>query len=214
VTLLYYSVGVIACTGFLNRRLLKVYKTEELQRIEVEPSDTHNLLRIKGKSKSLIILSMLGFLLIGLSVPIINHLPSQMPEESTPQIVQLAYETLISMEVLTPERWQEFLSNPQSMVVQGVAYHPRYYRSDVYAMGSLSFEMMLLTKQRVINSYMLGVNPTQYFSDGSNTILVGCVIGHDSMWAAERTVMQTYAIIQLDHEKSTYFRPDFHWTCK
>ena len=213
VTLLYYVAGIVSCTTFFYNVLLKNRKPIMFLSLKAEESVDSIVPTLNRKTFIVPLLGIIGFLILGLSITFLNNLPSQMPEESTPQITQSAYGSLINLGIVTPEQWQIFVSSPGSMVVQGAAYHPRYYRSDTFATGSPSFEMMLLTKRQVIISYMLDVIPTNHYSDGSNTVLVGCRLGNDSMWAAERTFMQTYAIIQLDHEKSTYFSPDFQWKC-
>jgi 4-amino-4-deoxy-L-arabinose transferase-like glycosyltransferase len=214
VTLLYYLVGVVSCTGIISRVLFNNGGAWGLQLAAGVLSSNSNVTAAKRKAFIGPLLSITGFFLLGLSVPIFNNLPSKMLEENTPQLTQSVYSKLSGMEIVTPEQWQRFMSSPGIMVVQGVAFHPRYYRSDVYAQGSPSFEIMLLTERQVIISYTLDVTPMNYFSDGSKTILLGCRIGSDSMWAAERTFMRTYVIIQQDHEGSTYFSPDFQWTCK
>jgi hypothetical protein len=97
-----------------------------------------------------------------------------------------------------------FLSDPNSIVAAGIAYHPQYYQSDSFFPGAPSFETMVLGKQNVIVNNMIGVTPVDYFSDGSEVILVGCKIADDNLWGAKRTIMRTYALFQLDHEKNSY----------
>jgi len=72
---------------------------------------------------------------------------------------------------------------------------------------------MLLGKEHVVVSYLLGVKPNKPFADGSDVILVGCKLGQDNRWSADRIIMRSFAVIQLDHERSIYGDPNATWQC-
>jgi len=97
--------------------------------------------------------------------------------------------------------------------VQGKAYHPRFYKSGFFASGNESFELMTLGKDHVIVSYLLNGSPQGHFTDGSDVILVGCKLGTDRLWEANRIIMQSYFVFQLDGEKATYLDADAALRC-
>lgn len=68
---------------------------------------------------------------------------------------------------------------------------------------------MVLGKEHVFVNYLVNVVPDQSFSDGSDVILVG-KIGQDTLWGANRVIIHSFAIIQLDQEKAVLIDPKSH----
>jgi len=73
---------------------------------------------------------------------------------------------------------------------------------------------MVLGKEHVFVNYLVNVVPDQSFSDGSDVILVGCKIGQDTLWGANRVIIHSFAIIQLDQEKAVLIDPKATWSCQ
>jgi len=157
---------------------------------------------------------MILFLALGLLVPLMNHLPSRLPHEVNSNANQLAADKLQSTGAISADQWQEFIQDPDHLVIQGKAYHARYYRNDFYRSGDLSFEIMLLGDDHVFVSYLFNDSPKKTFTDGSDVILVGCRLREDDLWAADRIIMRSFAIIQLDHEQSFIVDPLTNWRCE
>ncbi len=126
---------------------------------------------------------------------------------------QLTESRLKTTGSISAVQWKNFLDDPNHLVVRGKAYDAQYYRSSFYQSGSLSFELMLLGKDHVFVNYLLEVQPDKPFADGSDVILAGCKIGQDNLWAADRIIMNSFAVIQLEHEKSIYVDPHATWKC-
>jgi hypothetical protein len=142
-----------------------------------------------------------------------NNLPNSLPAEANPEAVQIANTQLLGQGAISNSQWQEYLKDPEHLIVQGISYNARYYRGGDLWPGNLSFEMMVLGKSHVFASYLFNVEPKGKFSDGSNVILVGCQMGQDDLWGAKRIIMESYAVIQIDHEKQVYVDPDAKWKC-
>lgn len=152
-------------------------------------------------------------LLLGMVLPILNMLPNQLPVESGQDVTQTAAQTLVNAGVVTEEQWQNFIGSPNSLVVQGAAYHASYFRSKFYNIGDPGLETMVLGQKHVLVSYLFMKFPQEKLSDGSNVILVGCKIGQDSLWGANRIILRSYALIQTDNEASLLLDSKANWTC-
>ena len=200
VTLLYYAIGIFSLVSLFIPLALndsRVSNFQPVQRKELSTESRKNEFRK-------VIYSLVGILAIGILITLSNNLPVKIPEQSGDQINQKAFQLLSKDASITATQWQAFLADPRSLVVEGIAFHPRYYRSDFYLPGTPSFELMVLGKQNVIVSYVVDFLPPNYLSDGSDVILVGCKIADDALWGAKRMIMRTYALFQIDKERSGY----------
>lgn len=213
VTLFYYAAGLSGIFWFILKIFSPVFRQH---RSEVQPdSEKPEKSNPFGKKPAFQTLASLVFFLVcGLLIPVMNHLPSLLPEETSKETDQLAKEWLLSSKSISAEQWEAFIQNPDHLIVTGKAYSPRYYRSSNFDQGNPSFELMMLGRDHVFASYMYKVEPDKTFSDESSVILVGCKIGQDTRWSSDRIIMQSYAVIQLDHEESTYFDKTTSWACK
>ncbi len=208
VTLVYYCLGILTLTLLLFR----VFSRQS--EIFGEIPSANGSAPLKRSYGKRIIFSLLGYcLLIGLVLPALNLLPSSLPAENDIAIEEKAYTVLSTAGVVTESQWTAFLANDDHVLVQGVGYHPRYYRSNFYRAGNLSFELMLLAKDHVFVGYSPRIEPRETFSDGSGVILVGCRIGEDTLWAAERVILESIAVIQLDYEEQLLLDGQPDWNC-
>ncbi|NMC29334.1 MAG: hypothetical protein GYA45_04615 [Pelolinea sp.] len=159
-------------------------------------------------------LVLLLFGIGGWIIPIINFLPSNYPEESGPTIFQEGNMLLERKVGMSTQQIISFTASPNSLIVQGIAINPRYYRSDFYNKNNMSFELMMLGKKHVYISYLLNTySPNQPFTDGSKVIIFGCKIGQDNLWGANRIIVRSFAVIQLDKEKIIYVDSRADWIC-
>ena len=213
VTLLYFSIGFISITLFVFKMLSPKKAETSAHQFEkvLEKDDRGDL----PQKKLYLRLSGLAgiFLIIGLSLPLVSYLPSLLPEETSSNIDQIAEKIVENNGITSVAKWTNFINDPDHLVVRGKVYDAQYYRSAFYQSGNLSFEMMLLGKEHVVVSYLLGVKPNKPFADGSDVILVGCKLGQDNRWSADRIIMRSFAVIQLDHERSIYGDPNATWQC-
>lgn len=213
VLLIYYCLGIYAltCLG------VKVFSRKRSTLPEKERPPIQDIHQAVGKrcqsSKWTNPILLVACLLIGLILPALDLLPAALPDESDPGVEQAAFEILAKNNLVNSEQWISFMEDPNRVVVQGMAYHPRYYRSNFYRKGNLSFEVMLLAKDHVFVGYSPRMIPGEEFSDGSEVILIGCRLRRDSLWAAERVITESIAVIQLDHEGSLLFDEETSWDC-
>jgi len=210
IVLVYYGLGIYGVTAVIYRFLGGRPDTVRQESAEVTAVTSDKPVSRRKLAWYPAVL-VLPFLVIGLSLPLANSIKSRMPEESGLSVQTLA--SSILEEQVSSEQWQKFLDDPQKLVVQGTAYHPNYFRSAKYDQGNLSFELLVFGKDHLFVSHSQNIIPTDTFGDGSSVILIGCQTGKDHMWAADRILMKTYIILQLDHEGSQYIDPDFQWSC-
>ncbi len=206
ITLLYFSLGLVAAGNVILTLLFSKKLPDLLFIPEIKESQAK-------REPVVVVLMMGGFLLLGMSTFLVNFLPRQLPQETAPQVQQIAGETVVKNQWLTEDEWEKFLQNPNSLIVEGKGYHPRVYRSDKYFVGTQIFEIMVLGREYVYVSQMLGVNPSKYFSDGSDVIVVGCKTGADILWNSKRVLMKTNVVIQRDKEMAQLISPVVDWQC-
>lgn len=208
VTLVYYSLGILTLTLLLIKvicRKSEGSKDVSLAHASASPSHSYG---------NKVTFSLLGCcLLMGLVLPALNLLPSSLPAENDLTVEEQAFTILATAGAVNESQWAAFMVSEDRVVVQGVGYHPRYYRGDFYRAGNLSFELMLLARDHVFIGYSPRIEPRDAFSDGSGVILVGCRIGADTLWAADRVILETIAVIQLDNEQLLLMDEQPDWTC-
>jgi hypothetical protein len=213
VILLYYSIGFITllmiCAGILNRQ----FRTQESSEESTEAAKAEQASPFSQKICKPIFLTMGLCLICGLVIPFTNLLPSRLPEETSDSLLTVAGHQLVGGNYISQLQWENFLQDPNHVVIEGKAFDSIYYRSDFYAIGSPSFEMMVLAKDHVFVSYLLNVEPTEPLTDGSDVILVGCKIGEDTLWGANRIIVRSLGIIQTDSEGNIYVDAQSEWNC-
>ena len=204
-TLIYTSLGIGGfIMGLVNFQVLKKYLDAPVFLNKIKHSSTPHL--ING-------IMVFIFLMIGMSLYLVNFLPSQLPSETGADVIEEAYTRLKDNADTIPAELENFLNDPKTVVVRGKAYHPRYYRSTMYYPGNPLFEVLVFGEDNLYISHMLYTKPDQYFSDKSDVIIVGCKVGEDTLWAAHRKFINTFAIIQLDHEGALYLGQQTKWSC-
>lgn len=94
----------------------------------------------------------------------------------------------------------------------GYSFQPKYYRNNFYNSAPKSFELVTLTNEKVIVSYINDFQP-HYFMDESETLIYGCTISKQNRWGAEFIIVDAIAIVQIDNEKNVYLSQFDEWTC-
>ena len=212
ITLIYYCLGLVALAAYL----LRVFSRREVdpaRPLQVASPQEQLLTSGRSMGRHSVPALMGACLLAGLVLPATNLLPERLPQEDPTVLQQNVFEILSARGAVEAAGWEKFLADPQMVLVQGVAYHPRYYRSDFYRKGNLSFELMLLARDHVYIGYSSRIEPRETFSDGSAVILVGCGLRGDTLWSARRQITETIAVIQLDHEANILVDPQPDWSC-
>lgn len=210
VVVIYYCLGIYTLTRLLYRRFTSRPEDERAGVKEDAPAIEMPAHRLRAGVWAL----LAGCLAAGLILPALNLLPSQLPSETDPALETAAYDRLVSTGLVTPQQWETFIQDPNHVIVQGMALHPRYYRGSFYRRGNLSFELMVLASDHVYVSYSPGINPRETFADGSKVLLAGCRLRRDSLWGALRMITETRAVVQLDNEGSTLVDPLLDWDCQ
>ena len=210
VLILYYCLGLFSLTTFGIKAFSRALNSE-LAYLEVNKQPT---MKLRGRRYAWQTPALLAaFLLLGMVLPLLNLIPEKLPAETDSAIEATAYTLLAQNGFVSAGEWGAFLKDSNHVIIQGRAYHPRYYRGNFYRPGNLSFELMLLSKDHVLVGYSPRMMPSDSFSDASDVILVGCLIGRDSLWAAQRLIVESIAIIQLDNEGQLYLDKNTAWDC-
>ncbi len=206
--LFYYGIGICTCIYLLLSTVLNIKGIgfgEFVDKIEHSNPDGKNKIRV----------SFLLFLImcIGVVLPVINFLPSRLPDENMESTSKLAYQYLSQENLVSKADWENFLSDSQKIIVIGNAYHPKYYENSHVNPGHKTFEILVLAKDYVYPSYLFNVEPSGLFHDGSKVIIIGCNIGDDRVWGVSRKNVRAISFINLDQE-SVYHMSDPIWTCQ
>jgi 4-amino-4-deoxy-L-arabinose transferase-like glycosyltransferase len=212
VTLIYYVLALIAISFWLFRFLLPDKFSGVINADQLNSGDSaknSNKHKVREINIILCICLVVGFIPYG-----VNFLPKILPPESSAKTTAVAFESISKHTTITDSQWQTFLNSDGAVVVSGKAFHPRYYQSNNYFPGGTIFEIMLLGKDFVYVSHSLNTEPHTYFSDDSDVILAGCILRSDEIWGSKRKIMQTFAVIQQDHEQQVYIDPAASWICQ
>jgi hypothetical protein len=214
VTLLYYCMGLFQIVTWIFA-FMRIPTFLHVEPEQGSPALGENSQRQKDSRRKKNIAWLGMFLILGWVLPLLNNLPSKMMADlSEQELADQTYSYLSRVTSVSESQWQSFLEDPNSVIVQGVAYHPRNYRSIFFDIGSLSYEMMVLAKNEVVVSYLRNVEPKEYFTDGSQVIIIGCKIGEDSLWAAVRIIVNSIGVIQLNNEENIFLSSSGPWSCK
>jgi len=211
VTLTYYCVGLIWSISALLRVFFSI-QVPPLFSVESQIASQDE--RVNHKPiVYLIALWMSLFLIVGATPFLMNFLPDKLPVEYSESLNQQAFQWLSDSGSVTQQQWNDFVKDPNTLVIEAKAYHPRNYRNNNYFPGHVLFEVMALGKDYVYVSHVVSSEAKYYFSDGSNVILVGCKTGQDEIWNSKRILMKTKAVIQTNAEMNMVLSPEIAWSC-
>ena len=211
---LYYAIGLAHVSVYLIYKLGFKKNIHTSQSMERESG----LNKITGTlrnwlEKPVVHYSGLGLLVLAAaSLAFLQFLPERLPDEVSPETTQAAYGYLDGK--IDQDIWNAFLQADHSVVAAGALYYPQYYSQSRFSLarGTDVFETLVLSRDHIYMSYMWNRIPF-HITDGSQVILVGCVLKEGRLWEMERRIMQTYALIQLDNEKQIYIDPQAAWAC-
>jgi len=214
VTVIHYSVGLL----FIIQKLFAWLPTQEKQTFFTLGNAnllSQDLEKRKQSNREIrpLLAWMAFFFLIGCIPYLVNLLPSKFTPVDSVQIKEKTKQVLLDEGAITQAQWDNFLHEPNAIFVQAKAYHPRNYRNKNYFPGMVLFEIMALEKDFVYVSHMVGQEAKYPLGDGSDVILVGCKVGTDVKWNAQRILMKTNLVIQLNNEKNIIIDPDGNWNC-
>ena len=150
ILIVYYCLGIYTLTMLGIRAFTR---NEEVAEQEGEYATVPEMIPQRKERKWVNPVLLAGFLLIGMVLPALDLIPAELPDETDPRSKRLLSMRLSQRGLVTEEQWNSFLQDPNRIIIQGSAYHPRYYRSDFYRPGNLSFELMLLSKDHVLVGY-------------------------------------------------------------
>jgi len=204
--LLYFSMGILSFVIRLVTLCKPTLKVKPIQSGGIGTSGQRTIIPVIGV--------MCFFLVLGLIPPLIKYLTNKLPQETSDNSTAMAEAKLVETGMVSVQDWKNFYNDPDHLIISGSAFNARYYRSSFYMSGNPSFELMVLGKEHIFVNYLVNVVPDQSFSDGSNVILVGCKIGQDTLWAANRVIIHSFAVIQLDQEKAVLIDPKATWSCQ
>ena len=211
VTLTYYCVGLMWSISTLSRLLFsRQVPPLFLAESQVVSDDE----RVNHKPIGYpVALWMSFFLIVGATPYLMNLLPDRLPAVRSESSNQQAFQWLSDSGSVTQPQWENFIKDPNALVISAKAYHPRNYRNNNYFPGHVLFELMALGKDYVYVSHVVSSEAKYYFSDGSDVLLVGCKTGQDEIWNSKRVLMKTKAVIQTNAEMNMISSPDIVWSC-
>lgn len=211
VTVIHYCVGLL----FVIQKLFDwLPKNGQWSFFALGNQTQHIKVSLESKqSKRSLPAWMALFLVIGLIPYLVNFLPSKFIADDSLQMNEQVRQALMQDGSITQSQWDNFLNQPEAIVIRAKAYHPRNYRNNKYFPGMVLFEVMALEKDFVYVSHMVRHEAKYPITDGSDVILAGCKVGTDVKWNANRVLMQTNVIMQLSNEKNIIIDPEANWTC-
>jgi hypothetical protein len=210
VVLLYFGFGLVSITRFWLQRFISADDSE----ITIDQPKSNQPKEYDEKKQIGLTAVLIGlFSLAGMGLLLVNNLPGRLPAETSQEAVDQAYARLHNTEGITPQQWQGFLSDPQSIVVEGFAYDPMYYVNEEYDPDQESYELLVLGQDHIVTSYLLNGVAGNPILDGSDVILVGCFQSEDDLWYAQRLIIRSLAVIQLDNEENLIVDFQTDWTC-
>jgi len=215
VFILYFVVGIF----FISKNILsnKLVGEKRLLSLNLKIKKGKDFLKSDRKlnrTKLAFLMFAAGFGAVGSFLPLINILPDEVSTMDKNALVSIAKSVLLDQSKTPDVGFEQSLKNPNSIIVEGVAYHARFYSSPIVFPKRQVFEITVLGEKKVYISNFVMQEPTKSLKDGSHVILVGCKIREKGYAGSESVLMNTFAIIQLDNEKSIYIFKNRKFNCQ
>ena len=201
ITFLYYTIGVV----YIIKIILKLFS----KRVTIID---HNFdqLNTKNPTNSFLYLFMvIIFALFSFGLTKLNLIPDRIPKST--EIISVDQLEVLG-EYFSPENFDKFIENNEIRIYQGISYQPKYYRNYFYNEAPESFELITLTNDVVILSYIRDF-PTEYFSDESTTTIIGCPVKEENRWGSIFIIVDALIIQQNDNEESLFISPTIDLGC-
>ena len=213
VTFLYYGVGIYAALVVLtqNKSVFSTLAARQSLPVEVPVQSTEQ----NPSRKRNAILVLLACIAAGSVLALVNLIPSTIESLSEDQLLAKSQTVLKNEMNLSDTAIDKFLDNPQAIIVEGVAFHPRMYPSPFQSWNTEVFELTVLGEDYVYVSNFLGSMPASRFDDQNRVILIGCNYRERNFWGADTILTRTAALIVLDgvKEDAVYTNPNFNFQC-
>jgi hypothetical protein len=215
VFVLYFVAGIFFITKHILSFTLKDVKgTLPLPPKEQKRKGTLAKNSEPNRTRLAFLALMVGFGVVGSFLPLTNILPDKIITLTPRELIANAKSVLLEKSKTTDVGFEQSLKNPNSIIVEGVAYHARFYSSPIVFPKKQVFEITVLGEKKVYISNFVIEEPNKQLKDGSHVILVGCKIREKNYWGAESVLINTFAIIQLDNETSTYIFKNRKFNCQ
>jgi hypothetical protein len=208
VTYFYFSVALCIIVSMILKtfHIIKPIKTSE-------NGELPQSALIINSGQSILVnkyIGLIAFLVVGILIPGVDWLPDQLPKEDIKDNSVIVYNLLSNQ--ISEDQWQSFINEDNTVIVQGRAFHPKYYKKTQVSNLTNTFEVLVLGSDFAYVSNQLDVE-AQKFTEDSQVILIGCIEREDTRWGAMRRIISTKALIQLDYEQNQYISPEMDWTC-
>ena len=202
VSYLYFSIGVVYFIG-ITQRVINSSKNIVDQKFYGSNIENSNLITEKQKIIILVILLVSFFFSFGLTK--LDLIPNKFDHF-------LENPSIILGDHLSREDLELITKNENLDIFYGYSYQPKYFRNNFFNTAPESFELVTLTKDKVVVSYINDIQK-KYFSDESKTVIIGCPIAEEIRWGAEFLIVDAFVIVQLDNEESMYISNMIDWNC-
>lgn len=110
---------------------MKVHKNQTLR--------SRPALVYRANGAASLFLAVSNFPGVRVNLPVLNLIPGQLADD--PTVEGKAYATLSQRGLVSADEWNAFLQDPNHILVQGRAYHPRYYRGYFFRPGNARFRV-------------------------------------------------------------------------
>lgn len=200
VTLLYVSAGI----AFLILCLVRRWG------IPVEGTKTGTS---KGITNVPWLAALAAVIVLGAFLPLLNQMPSKFAMEDREVTAKTAFEQIKDHVPIPAAQWESLKNNPNVIVTTGYAYHPSFTRVNELYPGVQSLQVLVLGKDMAYETVLFDRNAPAYFSAGSRVILIGCKVGEKNYWGAPFAQVQTFALLQQDHEGYRLYAAEDKWNC-
>ncbi len=206
VTFFYFTIGIISVIRWILNIFSRPMKESKPQAIIISTDNTKDT----AHQKNLTYFVLFIFFILSFGLTKLNIIPDRIPTSSKMDRTELQ-EILINF--LSKEDLNKVMNENEIVVYQGISYHPKYYRNYFYAEAPENFELLTLTNEEVLVSYIRNF-PDNYFSDESKTTIIGCPIKKENRWGADFIIVDALIIIQNDAEKSVFVSPKLELGCE
>ncbi len=147
VILVYFSIGLFEIFNFLL--INTSFMSLKYKKLNLKPSSINLFLNKE-------ILSVITVFLIACLLPFTTLLEKQIHTFSEFDLINYTKKTIIRNTNISVQALDHFLESPNSLIVEGLAYHPRIYDSPLVHSQKNPFELTVLGEDFVhISNYFL-----------------------------------------------------------
>lgn len=209
VFLLYFVIGIYSIVNYLFSGSTDT--NEEVIAIEDSAQSTK-----RSISNPLLIKigSIIIVLMIGVSLILISFIKDKVSTLNDVELKTFTQQQISDYSKNSDYGLDVFMNNPKAIIIEGIAYHSRYYSSPIAFDQRKVFETTILGKNNVYISNWIYEPELMDLPDGSRVILVGCKIKEVNYWGVQSVIVKTLALIPFDDAKKSLIAKENDFVCE